>query len=80
MLSISIQSFITTFQIKENQDFSESVFKLIKLQEDMNEKINEISFENDETKLIIYKEEFIRIEKKFEKLEKNIKAGEKKIF
>lgn len=78
MLSISFQSFITTFQIKENQDFSELVFKLIKLQEDMNEKINEISFEDDQSKLAIYKEDFLNIERKFEKLEKIIKTSSKK--
>lgn len=69
---ISFLSFIITYQVKEDIDFRNKVSNLINLQEEMNELINFVIFDNDLEKLKLTKNNFLDFEKKFELLKETI--------
>ena len=52
MISISLLTLITTYQMKGNTAFAKQVTKLINIQEDMNELINLVTEENSNPGII----------------------------
>ena len=78
ILSIEFLSLISTYQIREDTQFATQVSNLIKIQENMNEVINSVVYENEIKNLEKIKGDFQGYELSFEKLERVINAANQK--
>jgi len=78
ILSIEFLSLISTYQIREDTQFATQVSNLIKIQENMNEVINSVVYENEINNLEKIKGDFQGYELSFEKLERVINAANQK--
>ncbi|WP_419769196.1 MAG: adenylate/guanylate cyclase domain-containing protein [Candidatus Marinarcus sp.] len=78
IISISILSLITTYQMKENSAFAKQVSTLINIQEDMNDLINLTTAQTMTQELQKVRETFNEYEKSFEALRKEISQQNQK--
>ena len=80
IISISFLSILTTYQMRENSAFSKQVYRLINIQEGMNELINLATIESSIEKLQKIKEKFNSFENDFELLRDEFEQKNQKDF